>query len=170
MANAHKEEAPASSNITLIFGLLIMMSGISMFIMFTIEGMMGHPRGELNTYFSISLIFVGLGGILISEKLPSRFLIGSIMCFISAGTFLVIWRTFLPRMEEMSNEFREAEETGVASSNGGGVSVFNPQDVSFDFYNNMFIFMIVAFIIIGIILIIIYKKQNKIFKTEETIS
>jgi magnesium-transporting ATPase (P-type) len=169
MEYTRKEEVPASSIIMLILGILIMLAGINMFIMYAIMGMMGSSTSEFYTYFSIAFVFLGLVCILIAQKIPSRFLIGSILCFISAGTFLVIWRTFLPRMEEMSNEFREAEETGVASSNGGGVSVFNPQDVSFDFYNNMFIFMIVAFIIIGIILIIIYKKQNKIFKTEETI-
>jgi hypothetical protein len=153
----------------LILGILIMLAGINMFIMYAIMGMMGSSTSEFYTYISIAFIFLGLVCILIAQKIPSRFLIGSIFCFISAGTCLVIWRTFLPRMKEMSDEFREAEATS-AESGGGAISVFNPQDVSFGFYNNMFIFLIIAFIIIGIILIIIYKKQENLFGAKKTIS
>jgi flagellar protein FlaJ len=45
---------------------------------------------------------------------------------------MIIYLTFVPRMSEMAEEFRAQEETEAADSGGGGVSVFNPQDVDFD--------------------------------------
>lgn len=56
--------------------------------------------------------------------------------FVSFVVFLVviliIYLTFVPRMSEMADEFRAAEESEGGASTGGMGGAFNPQDVDFD--------------------------------------
>jgi flagellar protein FlaJ len=58
---------------------------------------------------------------------------------------MIIYLTFVPRMSEMAEEFRAQEESETAATSGGGaVSVFNPQDV--DFEEIKFIYLIAGLI------------------------
>jgi flagellar protein FlaJ len=55
--------------------------------------------------------------------------------FVSFVVFLVviliIYMTFVPRMQDMAEDFREQSESEGAAA-GGGMSMFNPQEVDFD--------------------------------------
>lgn len=115
----------------------------------------GGPQSSIY-YFLIGLLVlaVGLVMIILPKKFNIRFLISSILCFIAASVYFIINFFTLQSLKKLYEPVPEH----LNSNNFDESSSI--QNVDFIFYENLLNFLVIFFIIIGIIFIIYYVKLN----------
>ena len=145
------------SVLSIIFGaLLIYPAGLFSAIAYVHILLYGGSQSYLYYFiFGLLILIIGLVMIIFPKKFNIRFIIGAILCFITTFIFSLINFLTIPQLKIMAGHSNNALEYNNINNNSA------IQNIDYAFYENLLSFLILFFIIIGIIFIIAFIKYNR---------
>jgi hypothetical protein len=154
MLDPQSEQRKQNSRLMVVIGVILLVVAPLIMIPNILMNLMGGEESFFSIIIGSVFIFAGTMLIIYSKEYKNRFGLASLTLFIQSSLFFLIYITFIPRMKQMAEDFKETEESDIAS--GALFSSFEPNDVDFVFYENLLLSLIVLFLIAAIVLLIIH--------------